>query len=112
MNNIFWSVEETGRNQEDRDRFIAETWEVYAPYVLFSKHHWMEGMPIRKGQRWSEMVVYTQVQRSLFDVRILDDQVNQHPNPPAFDKQIKAWNIKVPKDTNEECKRYKEPDLQ
>ncbi|KAI9509692.1 acid phosphatase-domain-containing protein, partial [Russula earlei] len=83
MNNTLWSVEDAGRNQEDRDRFITDHWKVPTPY----------------------MVVYTQIQRSLFEVvRVPDDQVDQHsnPNPYPFDKQIKTWKITVPNETNDE----------
>jgi magnesium-dependent phosphatase 1 len=111
--NMTWTDEYTGRSQEDRDRIIAENWNIYAPYALFSQHHRMLGMPIRG--RWSEMVVYTQIQRSLFEVVPLSaDQVNQHPNPNPFpfDRQIREWNIAVPNETNVERQRYREPKLQ
>jgi len=115
MNNTFWSVEEAGWNQEDRDLLIADRWKVYTPYVLFSKHHWMEGMPIPRGERWTEMVVYTQIQRSLFEVvQLPDDQVDQHPNPSPFplDRQVDTWTITVPDETRQEFRRYGEPDPQ
>jgi magnesium-dependent phosphatase 1 len=111
MNNMNWTAEQSGRNQEDRDRFIAEHWGVQTPYVLFSKHHWMHGMPIPENQRWSEMVVYTQIQRSLFDVKkLLDTEVAQHPNPKpfAFYHQVDPWHILVPKETRMEFLRYGE----
>ena len=110
-----WTRERTGRNQEDRDRHVAKSWGVYAPYVLFSKHHRMKGMPIPRRERWSEMVVYTPIQRSLFEVvQLLNKKVAQHPNPRPypFDRQVRTWNITVPDETRKEFRRYKEPDLQ
>jgi hypothetical protein len=49
MNNMNWTAEQSGQNQEDRDRSIAEHWCVQTPYVLFSRHHWMPGMPLGNG---------------------------------------------------------------
>ncbi|KAF9529477.1 acid phosphatase-domain-containing protein [Crepidotus variabilis] len=112
MNNIHWSYEETGQNQEDRDRIIAG-FGVPTPYVLFSRHHWMNGMPVPQPQRWSEMVVYTQVQRALFDVVPLTDaqvKANTNPRPYPFHHQIKEWNITVPSVTWQEFKSRGETD--
>jgi len=111
MNNMSWSAEMTGRNQEDRDRFIGNNWNVHTPYVLFSRHHWMPGMPNPLGRRWSEMVIYTQIQRSLFEVVPLTDaQVKQIGNscPYPFRHQFKTWNIHAPPLTRQEFLRYKE----
>ncbi|KAF9524642.1 acid phosphatase-domain-containing protein [Crepidotus variabilis] len=113
MNNLSWNAEQTGRNQEDRDRFIAENWGVQTPYVLFSQHHWMSGMPGPR-ERWTEMVIYTQVQRALFEVVPLSDfQVaqNRDPSPYPFPEQMKTWSITVPDKTKAEFRRYRETKL-
>lgn len=114
MDNMGWGPEESGRNQENRDRFIADHWKVHTPYVLFSRHHYMCNMPIQQYKRWTEMVVSTQIQRSLFEVVPLsDDQVAQHPNPTPypFHHQMKSWNITVPQETKDEFLNFREPDL-
>lgn len=102
MNNMDWTLEASTRNQEDRHNFIAKEWWVRTPYVLFSRHHWMQNMPEPRLQRWSEMVVYTQIQRSLFEVVPLSDaQVSGVANPClySFHHHSKEWNIKVPEIT-------------
>jgi len=109
-----WTPEKTGRNQEDRDRSVANRWGVSTPYVLFSKHHWMKGMP-NPRKRWTEMVVYTPIQPSLFEVvQLSNNKVAQHPKPSPypFDRQVRTWNITVPDETRQEFRRYKEPDPQ
>ncbi|KAI0278375.1 acid phosphatase-domain-containing protein [Russula brevipes] len=114
MDNMGWPPEATGRNQENRDRFIADHWKIQTPYVLFSRHHYMTNMPIQQYKRWTEMVVSTQIQRSLFEVIPLsDDQVAQHPNPTPypFHHQMKSWNITVPQETKDEFLNFREPDL-
>jgi len=114
MNNTFWSVEDSGRNQEQRDDTVSN-WKVYMPYVLFSRRHYMEGMPAPRGQRWTKMVVYTQVQRAMFEVvRIPAGDVDGHSNPRSypFDRQVREWNIRVPEETKKEFQKYNESDPQ
>jgi magnesium-dependent phosphatase 1 len=111
MNNMNWTAEQSGQNQEDRDRFIAERWGVQTPYVLFSRHHWMPGMPQALGQRFNEMAVYTHIQRSLFEVVPLsDDEVKRvvDPCPFPFHHQFKTWGITVPDATRQEFLKYSE----
>ncbi|KAF8551056.1 hypothetical protein OG21DRAFT_1478302 [Imleria badia] len=50
-------------DQENRDAKVAE-WGVKMPYIMFSCHFDMRGMPIAKT-RWNEMVIYTHVQDAL-----------------------------------------------
>ncbi|KAF9524658.1 acid phosphatase-domain-containing protein [Crepidotus variabilis] len=97
--NTTWSFEASGLSQENRDRAIAG-YGVYTPYVLFSQHFYIPGMPAPILRRWTEMVIYTQIQRSLIEVVPLSDQQvqqNTNPSPYPFRHQIKAWNITVPK---------------
>jgi len=111
MDNQHWTPEHTARNQEHRDRTIAERWGVRTPYVLFSRHYWLRGLPQRQGQRWSEMVVYTQIYRALFELRQLPDAtVNQMPtyNPIPFHSQFKAWSIYAPEETRQEFQSKQE----
>jgi len=59
----------------------------------------MPGMPGPKNKRCNEMVVYTQIQRTLFYVKPLsDDQVkkNVHADPYPFHRQKRNWDITVP----------------
>ncbi|KAI9509690.1 acid phosphatase-domain-containing protein [Russula earlei] len=110
--NKHWSHEQSAQSQEDRDRSIEDHWGVPTPYVLFSRHHHVRGM--RKRGRWSEMVVYTQIQRALFDIRPLTDaQVRRisKPSPYPFHRQFRRWNIVVPDETRREFLRHKEKKL-
>ncbi|KAF9524654.1 acid phosphatase-domain-containing protein [Crepidotus variabilis] len=114
MNNMHWSAEQTGKNQEDRDHTIATNWHVYAPYVLFSQHHWMKGMPGQPKQRWPEMVVYTQIQRSLIEiVQLSTDALKKVANhqPHPFHRQFKTWHITAPPPTRQEFLKYGEKDV-
>jgi magnesium-dependent phosphatase 1 len=113
-NNVNWTAEETGRSQENRDDIIARNRWHPTPYVLFSRHPYMTGMPGPSNKRWSEMVVYTQIQRPLFEVVSLTDaQVSQitKPSPYLFDLQFKHWNILPLQETRQEFLRYGEKDL-
>ncbi|KAG6904103.1 hypothetical protein DXG01_012603, partial [Tephrocybe rancida] len=107
MNNMNWSAELSGQNQEARDRTIESKWGVKAPYVLFSRHHWMPGMPIPQNQRITEMMVYTQTHRALIDVITLTNEraaelVAKDWTPYPFHHQLKEWNITLPLETKVE----------
>jgi len=116
MNNMNWSAEATGQNQEARDRTVDTKWHVKAPYVMFSRHHWMPKMPIPRPQRFTEMIVYTQTHRALIDVVTLTDAktaelVKTNRSPVPFHRQIKGWNITVPTETRTEFKQRGETEL-
>ncbi|KAF8835571.1 hypothetical protein BDN67DRAFT_975156 [Paxillus ammoniavirescens] len=110
-NNKGWDAAKIAETQEARDRRVAK-WGVKAPYILFSRHHWMDGMPIPKDTRWNEMVVYPQIQDAMFLTRPLTaKQVNKKIKTGhygRFDKKIKAWNITVPKATVRDFKKHGE----
>jgi len=104
MSNTSWNAEATGLNQENRDRYIANNWGVRTPYVLFCNHP--GGAP-----RYPEMVMPTQIYRSLIELVPLTDAkaavaAKNNPSPMPFRKQMKAWNIKVPGVTRAEFRRY------
>jgi len=108
MSSKKWSAFDSGRNQENRDRVIAEHFGVDTPYVLFSRHYWVNSLRKKYGLRFSEMVVYTQIQRALFGVtRLSDKKVNQIANdaPYPFHRQIKSWSITVPPETRREIRK-------
>jgi len=116
MNNMNWTTELTGQNQEARDRTIETKWGVRTPYVMFSRHHWMPGMPIPRPRRFTEMMVYTQTHRALIDVvTLMDTQTAQLAKtnriPVPFRQQIKNWKITVPADTRNEFKQRGETEL-
>ncbi|KAF9524648.1 hypothetical protein CPB83DRAFT_909757 [Crepidotus variabilis] len=113
MNNMTATAEATGRNQEDRDRFIGDKWGVPMPYVLFCQHHWFNGFPPPQ-KRWTELVIYTQIYRTLFEVVPLKDaDLNKITDvePFPYGQQIKPWRITVPAETRAEFLQYKEKDL-
>ncbi|KAF9524650.1 acid phosphatase-domain-containing protein [Crepidotus variabilis] len=110
MNSMHASSEATGMNQENRDRTVGERWGVPMPYVLFSQHFWMSGMPAPKS-RWTEMVIYTQIYRALIEVKPLTDaEIKKitNPEPFPFNQQFKTWGIKAPAETRAEFWRYNE----
>ncbi|KAF8650912.1 hypothetical protein AX16_005037, partial [Volvariella volvacea WC 439] len=100
-NNQHWNATQIAWSQENRDDQVAK-WGVQKPYILFSRHPYMFGMPIRRG-RWNEMVVYGQVQEALFlTIRMSNQEVAdaiRANNSPRFDQMISAWNITVPQET-------------
>jgi len=107
-------AEATGMSQEIRDEIIQTNFGVYTPYVLFARHHYIDGMPPPRNTRWNEMVVYTQVYRALVDLVPMTDEMmkkvtNKRPYP--FDKQFKTWKIVAPKETRDEFLKYREQDL-
>jgi magnesium-dependent phosphatase 1 len=88
-------------DQEDRDAKAAQ-WGAQTPYILFSRHFWMTGMPIARA-RWNEMVIYTQIQDAMMLTIPLSDQHVNALIPGGrllpFEQMIGSWNIKVPSET-------------
>ncbi|KIK95086.1 hypothetical protein PAXRUDRAFT_407748 [Paxillus rubicundulus Ve08.2h10] len=108
--NKHWDKAKTAWSQEDRDRRVAH-WGVKTPYILFSRHHWMEDMPIPKNTRWNEMVVYPQIQDAMFLTYPMTHHQNEEKIKKAyvpFDQQIKTWNITVPDETWQDFKKHGE----
>ncbi|KAF9529479.1 acid phosphatase-domain-containing protein [Crepidotus variabilis] len=114
MNNQMISPEEAGQNQENRDNFIAGTWGVWTPYVTFCQHFWMNDMPGIPFQRWSEMVIPTQVYRALIDLNVLSDALanrNFGLDAGPFPLQIKTWGIQPTDEARAEFLRYGESEM-
>jgi len=112
MDNRKATEEETGWNQEDRDHAIAVKWRVHTPYVLFSRHSFRDGMPIEPNTRWNEMVVPTQIQRSLFYLTLLSDgEAERTPISFHYHLQTKTWDITVPKETKQDFLEHAETDI-
>ncbi|KAI0289735.1 acid phosphatase-domain-containing protein [Russula brevipes] len=114
MNSKEWSAFDSGRNQENRDRVIAERYGVDTPYVLFCRHHWEPDLRKAHGLRYNEMVVYTQIQRALFGVtRLSDKKVNRIANdaPYPFHCQINNWSITVPDETRREVRNLNDANV-
>lgn len=98
-------------DQENRDAKMAE-WGVKTPYILFSRHFYMGGMPITPA-RWNEMVVYTHVQDALIlTIPLTDQQVDEKialgGRFVKFEEQISNWNIKVPDATKTDFRNHLE----
>jgi len=86
-------------SQENRDAQVAK-WGVHTPYILFSKHFVMNGMPVKS--RWHEMVVYTQIQDALLlTIPLSDAELEDRMSGQQLDyvEQAKEWNIKFPQET-------------
>lgn len=62
---------------------------------------------VTNGQRWTEMVVYTQIQRALIEIKPLTDaEVNRITSYPYhYRRQCQEWNIVVPEETRQEFQR-------
>jgi len=111
MNSKGWSASASGLNQENRDRDIAKLFHVETPYVLFCRHHWSTKMQKKYGLRFTEMVVYTQIQRALFEVSKLSDKKAKRiakDVPYPFHRQIKKWRITVAEKAGSESKKLDE----
>jgi len=105
------SREKIAMDQEKRDQ-QSTVWGAPPPYILFSRHFWMDDMPIPRT-RWNEMVIYTHVQQALVLTIPLDDQqlrdkLTNYPQPQPFDKQVGNWNIKMSPDAATEFRRKSE----
>lgn len=112
MDNRRTTDEETGQNQEDRDRAIADRWGVYTPYVLFSRHRFLDGMPIELNARSNELLLPTQIQRSLvYLTEITDAEIEKTPIPFHYHLQTKAWNITVPEETKQDFLKHGETEI-
>jgi len=99
-----------GWAQEDRDRTVAQ-WGIQTPYILFSRHFKMAGMPVPGNQRWNEMVIYSQVQNALLlAVPLSDAELNAKINGgfTDFTTQIRPWNIHIPDITKADFQRHGE----
>ena len=112
MNNRIATEEATGWNQEDRDRVIADQWGIQTPYVLFSRHRFLDGMPLPPNTRLNEMLLPTQIQRSLFYLtEISDAEAEQTRIPFSYHLQTTAWNIAVPEEMKQDLLKHGETDI-
>lgn len=111
--NKHWNASQIAWRQEDRDDWI-EALGVQAPYVLFSRHHWMDKMPIPKGKRFSEMVIYRQTQDALLLTLPLDEEVLRtriKGSYKPYHEQVRDWGIVVPPETVKDFEHGNDRDL-
>ncbi|KAK7049088.1 acid phosphatase-domain-containing protein [Favolaschia claudopus] len=109
--------DEIARSQEARDQYFAGRFNIQKPYILFSRHHHMPemGPGVRPG-RFNEMVVYPQLQDSLFyaecAVPAAEFQAQYMPHLRGrvvpFEGMVNQWRIRVVPETIQECKNYGE----
>ncbi|KAJ8094233.1 hypothetical protein PM082_006771 [Marasmius tenuissimus] len=94
-----------GWSEEDRNRQVAE-WGVKKPYVLFSRHPNMGiGFPLLWPRRFTELVIYPQVQENLIlTVRMSDSELKAASNV-EYEQKIKDWNITIPQETRNDFAR-------
>lgn len=114
MDNRRTTPEETGWNQEDRDLAVDKKWGggVQTPYVLFSRHRYMDGMPIKLNTRSNEMLITTQTMRSLMYVtEISDEEAMRIPIPYDYHLHTNQWNIAIPEETKEDFLKHGETDI-
>ncbi|KAF9269932.1 hypothetical protein L218DRAFT_992611 [Marasmius fiardii PR-910] len=90
-------------SQEDRDRKV-ESWGVQKPYILFSRHHDMQGtVPVRG--RFNEMVVYGQIQEGpilnvqMSNQQLADASAHREHHHLHHEQKFQEWNITVSKET-------------
>ncbi len=67
INNMNQTEAETAEAQERLDSMIQNRFRVRSPFILFCRHHYMPGMDfLPDGARFTEMVLYPNVQDALF----------------------------------------------
>lgn len=96
------SRQKISMDQENRDQRSAG-WGAPGPHILFSRHFWMNNMPIPRT-RWSEMVIYTHIQQALIltfplTENVVKQKISSQPQPQPYHMNIKAWNVKMPAET-------------
>lgn len=95
-----------------RDLAVSNRWGVQTPYVLFSRHRHLEGMPIPIKTRSNEMLLPTQIQRSLFHMTLItDEEAMSTPVPYDYHLHTKQWNITVPKETLQDFLSHGEKEI-
>ncbi|KAI1128303.1 acid phosphatase-domain-containing protein [Nemania abortiva] len=110
--------------QCNRDNIVANTFAVHKPYILFARHKWMDFLSMTWRQnhhgRFSEMVVYPQIQDALcYGKRWKLSDVQQHINAGRdlngnpfrgfdFRHKLKKWNIRWSQETVADFKKHKE----
>ncbi|KAK7000384.1 acid phosphatase-domain-containing protein [Favolaschia claudopus] len=109
--------DEIAQSQENRDQYFADRFNIQKPYILFSRHHHMPemGLSVTPG-RFNEMVVYPQLQDSLFyaEWAVPAAQFYARYLPylqgraVPFEGMVSRWGIRVAPETILECKRHRE----
>ncbi|KAI0896510.1 hypothetical protein F4806DRAFT_508393 [Annulohypoxylon nitens] len=116
---INWDPQEIANVQIERDEVIANMFGVSKPYILFSRHHWMDFLDTtwrkdQKGTRFSEMVVPPQVQDALFfGIPFRLSEVQSFIDNNAFSgydyrHKLRMWNIKSSRETEQDFVHHKE----
>ncbi|KAJ7511423.1 hypothetical protein B0H11DRAFT_2215249 [Mycena galericulata] len=94
-----WEPRDVALKQEQRDSILANKYGIQKPYILFARHPRMNGMQIQ-GARFNEMVVYPQLQDSLFFSPWAAPVQEFRPDPTfSFEQVIRKWRIHVPNET-------------
>ncbi|KAI5860460.1 hypothetical protein GGS23DRAFT_581483 [Durotheca rogersii] len=92
-----------------------EKFHVKKPFILFSRHHYMEGMTfLRDQQRFNEMVLYPQVQDALFFgepfpiAQAVAKREQGEWKEGKWHRYLRELNIKVIAETMEDFKEHNE----
>ncbi|KAI0426466.1 acid phosphatase-domain-containing protein [Xylaria sp. FL1042] len=101
-----------GEACDRNDALDYKVWQEFGyhkPYLLFTRHHYMDGMHFLKNlERFNELVIYPQAQDAMFFGKVFTvEEANallksgewQHR---CFHHRIKAWNIKMHRDAKQE----------
>lgn len=120
-NNIHETDAAIAQTQVTRDQYILKTFKVGKPYILFSRHHYMQemdeaayGVTINSEQRFNEMVVYPQIQDALmFGVELSLPQAKKVAGTGKlktlhWEKEVNNWKIVVPQSTVDDCTKHNE----
>ncbi|KAK0727576.1 acid phosphatase-domain-containing protein [Lasiosphaeria miniovina] len=107
--NTLPTEEEAANIQQARDEFITKTYGVKKPYVLFSRHHYMDVFKdtrIPQGSRFNELVVYPQIQDALFFCVPIQNHAGDLLHGPTrtlghlnYNSRFHDWGIKKNSET-------------
>ncbi|RWA06612.1 hypothetical protein EKO27_g8505 [Xylaria grammica] len=109
VDNKHLSFEQACDKNDVLDHKVWQEFGFHKPYLFFTRHHQMEGMPFLKDmERFNELVIYPQAQDAMFygevftieevDAKVKSGEWKHRP----FNHNIKAWNIKTHRDAKQE----------
>ncbi|KAI1286526.1 acid phosphatase-domain-containing protein [Xylaria venustula] len=101
-----------GETCDDNDALDWKVWQEFGyhkPYLLFTRHHYMDGMHFLKNlERFNEMVIYPQAQDAMFFGKVftIDEAKAQMRSRSwrhrSYHHHIRSWNIKMHRDAQNE----------
>ncbi|KAK7049086.1 acid phosphatase-domain-containing protein [Favolaschia claudopus] len=112
-------AERIAESQVRRDEYFKESFKIFKPYALFSRHHYMTEMgkpkyqvDINPKKRFTELVLYPMIQdHLLFGQKIPLEQARKMAKtgklrPLHYEHHVKDWKITVPQETIADCNKH------